>query len=74
MAVQLEAGFHNAHAFAFEEFFLQRGVRLADEDFSLLANNAMPGDSFSGGSGGHGAARAACAAAETQDSSEAPIG
>ncbi len=73
MASQIEAGFHHMHTFAFEEFFLQRGVRLADKDFSLLANNAVPGDSFSGGGCGHGAPGAACAAAETQDSSEGPI-
>ena len=66
MRFQVDSGFDDFYAFGFEEFFLERGVGLADQDFAAFANYAMPGDAFSGGGGGHGAACAASAAGKAQ--------
>ena len=69
MRSQVDAGFDDFDAFGFEEFFLERGIGLADEDFAALADDAMPGDTLSGGSGGHGASGGACATGQAQGSS-----
>ncbi len=66
MISQVDAGLGDFDAFGFEEFFLEGGVGLADEDFAALADHAMPGNAFSRGSGGHGTPGAACAAAQAQ--------
>src|SRR5437667_11545994 len=65
MAFQVNAGLDDGDAFAFEEFSLQRSVRLANEDFAAFAEDAMPGDAFSGRGRGHGATRAARATGKT---------
>ncbi len=67
MIFQIDAGFGDFDAFGFKEFFLERGVRLADEDFAALTDHAMPGNAFSRGSGGHGAPGAACSTAQAQN-------
>jgi hypothetical protein len=59
MALQVHAGFDDLDAFTLEELFLERGVWFANEEFAAFAENAMPGNAFSGRSGGHGAACAA---------------
>ena len=74
MAFQVHAGLDDGYTFAFEEFSLQGSVRLADEDFAAFAEDAMPGDAFSGRSCGHGASSAARAAGKTQGFSQGPIG
>lgn len=74
MALQVEARFDNFDAFAREEFFLERSVRFANEDFAVISDNAVPGNAFPGGCGRHGAAGTASTAAEAQDSSQRPIG
>ncbi len=73
MGFQVDAGFDDFYAFGFEELFLQRGVRLADEDFAAFANDAVPGNAFSGRSCGHGAAGAARATVEAQGFRQRPI-
>jgi len=73
MLLQVDTGFDDRYAFAFEELFLEGGVGLADQDFAAFAEDAMPRDAFPGGGGGHGAACAACSAAEAQNSSKRPI-
>ena len=73
MLFQVDPGFDHCYAFAFEEFFLEGGVGLADKDFAAFAEHAMPGDAFAGGCGGHGAACGASPAAEPQNLSERPI-
>src|SRR5260370_36979113 len=52
VAFQVHTRLNDFDAFAFEEFSLEGSVRLADENFSALADNAMPGNTFSGRSGG----------------------
>jgi len=73
MPLQIEARFDNFDAFAREEFFLERRVRLANENFAVISDDAVPGNAFPGGCGGHSAAGAASAAAEMQHSSQRPI-
>ena len=73
VAFQVHARLDNGDAFAFEEFSLQRSVRLADEDFAALTDDPMPGDAFSRGSGGHRAASGTRAARKAQGFSERPI-
>jgi hypothetical protein len=74
MVFHVDAGFDNGHAFAFEEFSLEGGVRLANQKLAVCAQDAMPGDAFSGRASSHRVACGACAAAETQESSERPVG
>jgi hypothetical protein len=73
MLFQIDLTLDYRYAFAFEESFLQRGVRLADKDFAAFAENAMPGDAFAGGRGSHGAPRGASAAAEAQNPGQCTI-
>src|SRR5258708_27892291 len=73
VAFQVHTRVNDFDAFAFEEFSREGRVRLADENFSALADNAMPGNTFSGRSGGHGASCAARAAWETQGFRQRPI-
>ena len=70
----LDAVFDDFDAFGFEESALERAVRLADYDFAGGVENAMPRDAFALRCCGHGAAGAASAAFEAQDSSDGPIG
>jgi len=74
VAFQVEAGFDNFDAFADKKFSLERSVGLANEDFAVVSDNAVPGNAFPGGCGGHGPAGAACPAGEAQNSSQRPIG
>jgi hypothetical protein len=69
----VDAGFDDWNTFGFEELFLERGVRFADQDFAAGAEDAVPGDGLSSRSGAHGAAGGARAAAEAQGSSEGSI-
>jgi len=48
VAFQVHTRLNDFDAFAFEEFSLEGSVRLADEDFAALADNAMPGNAFAG--------------------------
>src|SRR5258706_5822305 len=73
VAFQVHTRLNDFDAFAFEEFSLEGSVRLANEDFAALADDAMPGNTFSRGSGGHGASRAARAAWEAQGFRQRPI-
>jgi len=74
MALQIDARLDDRDAFAFEEFSLEGSVRFADQDFSALTDDAVPGNAFSGRSRGHGAPRAARAAGKAESFSEGPIG
>ena len=62
----VDAGLGDFYTFAGQELFLQGGVRLADEDFAICADHAVPGDAAAAWSGGHGATSAARAANEAQ--------
>src|SRR5258706_14072185 len=73
VAFQVHTRLNDFDAFAFEEFSLEGSVRLADEDFAALADNAMPGNAFAGRSGGHGASCGARAAWEAQGLRQRPI-
>lgn len=59
MFFQVDAGFYDVDAFAFEELFLKRGVRFADQDFSVGAEDAVPGNAFAARGRAHGSPRAA---------------
>src|SRR5947199_8401672 len=73
MAFQAHAGLDDGYTFAFEEVSLQGSVRLADEAFAAFAEDAMPGDAFSGRSCVHGASTAAGAPGTTQGITQRPI-
>jgi hypothetical protein len=60
-------------AFAFEELSLQGRVGFANQDFSALAENAMPGNAFPGRRRSHGVSRGARAAWQAQGLSKASI-
>lgn len=64
----VDAGFGDFYTFAGKEFFLQGGVRLANEDFAVCADYAVPRDSSAFRSGSHGPTGAARAANQTQGS------
>src|SRR6266480_1483327 len=72
VAFQVHPGLDDGDAFAFEEFSLQGCVRLADQDSAPFTKDTMPRNTFSGGSCGHGATRAARAAGKTQGFSQGP--
>ncbi len=74
MILEVDAGFDDGNSFGFEELFLQGGVRFANEDFAVGAEDAVPGDAFALRSCAHGAAGGARAAGQTQSSCKAPIG
>ena len=73
MFFQVDAGFYDADAFAFEEFSLEQSVRSANEDFPAVADYAVPWNAFSRRSGGHGATSRARAARQVQSFSEGSI-
>jgi len=52
---------------------LQGTVRLADEDFAVFTDNAMPGNAFTEGSRRHGASSTARASREAQYFRQYPI-
>lgn len=54
MALHVDAALDDFDALGFKEFTLQAGVRFANEKFAALADDAMPGNAFARGSGGHG--------------------
>src|SRR5467141_2766541 len=73
VALQVHTRLNDFDAFAFEEFSLEGSVRLANEDFAAIADDAMPGNAFSGGCGCHSASFAARAAGEAQGFRQRPI-
>src|SRR5258708_29070572 len=73
VALQVHTRLNDFDAFAFEEFSLEGSVRLANEDFAALADDAMPGNAFAGRSGGHGASCAARAPRKAQCFFQRPI-
>src|ERR1700730_6250270 len=74
MTLQVDARFENCDAFALQEFFLEGGVGLANEDLAAFADYAMAGDTLAGRGGGHGSAGAAGSTREAQNFSERPVG
>jgi hypothetical protein len=74
MTAEVDARLDHRHAFAFEEFSLQGGVRLTDEELSARAQNAMPGNAFARRRGRHGAPRGSRSARKAQGFSEGSIG
>lgn len=74
MFFYIDARLDDRNAFRFEELFLQGSVGLADKDFAVGSENAVPRDAFALGSGAHGAACGAGAAGEAQGFSKGSIG
>ena len=74
MFFYVDAGFDDRNAFGFEELFLERGVRFANQDFAVGAEDAVPGDASASRSGAHGAAGGAGPAGQAQGSSQGSIG
>jgi len=70
----VHARFTKGNAFRFEEFALQTGVRLADQQLSAIANHAVPRNAFPGGACRHRSAGAARSAPQTESFGKAPIG
>ena len=66
MLLQIHAELHERNPFAFEKFSLKQGVRSANEDFAAVADDPVPRNPFSGGSGSHGASSRARAAGQTE--------
>jgi hypothetical protein len=60
--------------FALEQLTLQAGVRLADQQLSSGAYDAMPGYAFSAWASSHGASSGACAAGEFQSFRDLTVG
>jgi hypothetical protein len=56
MFFHVHARFAECDAFRFQEFALQTGIRLTDQQFTAIANHAMPGNAFPGGACRHGPA------------------
>jgi hypothetical protein len=44
--LHVHAGFAKCNAFRFEEFPLQAGVRLSNEQLTAVAHDAVPRDAF----------------------------
>src|SRR5205807_399820 len=73
VALQVYAKFDHRDAFAFKELSLEQGVWAMNQDFSAVADHAVPGNAFSGRSGGHGASGRAGAAGQAQKPSHPSI-
>jgi hypothetical protein len=67
------AGFAKGNTFGFKQFALQAGERLADQQFSAITDDAVPGNTLAGGTCRHGAASTACSSAEAKHFGEPPI-
>jgi len=70
----VHAALGHLNAFALEQFALETGVRLTNQEFSGEAHHAVPGNAFAGGACGHSAAGAACSAPETKSPSKPRVG
>src|SRR5215467_9652420 len=66
--------FAHFHAFALEHFALQAGIGFADQQFSAVADHAMPRNALAGGACGHRSTGAARSSAETQRFCKPSIG
>jgi len=73
VSLQVHTKFHDGNSFGFEKLFLQQRVWAANEDFSSVADHAVPGNAFSRRSGSHGASGGARATRQTQGSGEPSI-
>jgi hypothetical protein len=71
--LQVHTKFNDGNSFAFEKLFLEQSVWATDEDFSAIADHAVPGNTFSGRSAGHGASGRARAAGQPQGSGKPSI-
>ena len=74
MKLHIDAAFRHEDAFGFEEFSLERRVRLADEKLPICAHDAVPGNAFSGGAASHGTTGSSGAARQAQGFSHSAIG
>src|SRR6266849_7254676 len=73
MASQVNTKLNDRDAFAFQKLPLEQSVWSTNEDFSAVADHAVPGNSFSGRSGSHGASGCARAPRQAQSPSEGSI-
>src|SRR3974377_362910 len=71
---QIGMGFDDFYAFALKQFALQGRVGFADEQFSAVADNAVPRDAFSRWGRCHSPARGSRPAAQSQSLGKRPIG
>src|SRR5215469_14103604 len=72
--LQVHTKLYEGDAFTFEKFSLKQSMRAANEDFAAVADHTMPGNAFSGGSGGHSASGGARPARQTKSLSQLSIG
>src|SRR5882724_6423524 len=70
----VHAGLTERHTFGLKQFALQAGIRFANQQFSAIADNAMPGNAFSGGACGHRTASTAGSSAEPESFRKSPVG
>jgi hypothetical protein len=73
VSFQVHTKFNDGNSLSFEKLFLEQGVWAANEDFSAVADHAVPRNAFSGRSGGHGAPGSARAAGQTEGSGKPSI-
>ena len=71
---QVHAKFNDGDTFGFEKLFLEQSVWATNEDFSAVADHAVPRNAFSRRSASHGASGGARASGQTQGSGEPSIG
>lgn len=73
MQLKVDAALGHRDFFGFEELALEAGVGFADQELPAGADDAMPGNAFSGWGCGHGVTSSSSAAAQAQSSSNIPI-
>jgi hypothetical protein len=74
MLFEIEAGFPESDALAFEKLSLQGSVRLTDQELAASADDAMPRNAFAGRTCGHGPTCCAATARKAQRFRERSIG
>src|SRR5438874_2488855 len=72
--LHIHARLEKSYAFAFQKFALQTGIWLTDQQFSFVADHAMPGNTFAGGACGHCMASTAGSSAEPKSLGKSAVG
>lgn len=74
MQFHVDAALGHFDAFGFEEFSLKGGVRLADQEFAICADDAMPRNAFARRATCHSASCGSSPAREAEGFGNSPIG
>ena len=69
----IHEGLTERRTFGLKQFALQAGIRFANQQFSAVADNAMPGNAFSGGACGHRTASTAGSSTEPESFRKSPV-